>query len=328
MESGLPTEGYGRGMRQTRRSQRAKEADLNLTGLQKSPHPGSSDDPSIPHKPSSPAPESQTTSDNPTASANSLDNNAELLDPTVATQTSSNISNPQSTQSDAMSQQPIPSIEEDEAQNIHPSYQPNALDLTAGTYATPTPTQQASSRPPIKEEQPEHLPSKRADSSAQAPKRQRVSKPQKSRKKKSTAERAPAEASSKKKRAATPEDKIQRFMTEDELLQPHKLAIYFWEYPVPKDFLNLPEETKAAKARADAEGGRMDDAPELDDWHEFCGLESDLFPDLHLKTSIGLCFASRAKIAQAGLGQVSSLRSSRSTAAQEHEPSKIPTKEK
>jgi hypothetical protein len=84
-------------------------------------------------------------------------------------------------------------------------------------------------------------------------------------------------------------------MTEDELLQPHKLKIYHWPQPVPKDFLNLSEDMKAAKARADAAEKELDDAPELDDWHEFCGLESDLFADLRLKTSIGLNFASRAK---------------------------------
>jgi hypothetical protein len=84
-------------------------------------------------------------------------------------------------------------------------------------------------------------------------------------------------------------------MTEDELLQPHKLEFYHWPKPLPKDFLNLSEEMKAAKARADAAEGETDQDPELDDWHEFCGLESDLFPNLRLKTSIGLCFGTRAK---------------------------------
>jgi hypothetical protein len=84
-------------------------------------------------------------------------------------------------------------------------------------------------------------------------------------------------------------------MTEDELLQPRRLHIYHWPQPLPKDFLNLSEEMKAAKARADAAEGENDLDPELDDWHEFCGLESDMFPGLPLKTSIGLNFASRAK---------------------------------
>jgi hypothetical protein len=53
---------------------------------------------------------------------------------------------------------------------------------------------------------------------------------------------------------------------------------------------------KAAKARADAAEGENDLDPELDDWHDFCGLESDLFAgSLPLKTSIGLNFSSRAK---------------------------------
>lgn len=84
-------------------------------------------------------------------------------------------------------------------------------------------------------------------------------------------------------------------MTEDKLLQPGKLRIYNWDYPLPKDFFNLPEALKAAKARTDTAEGEMDQDPELDDWHEFCGLESDLFSDLPLKTSIGLNFVSRAK---------------------------------
>ena len=295
MASGTPTEGYGRGMRQTRRSQRAKEAQLNLTGLQNSPQPDTSDDCLIPHKASSSAPNSQTTSDNPTVASTSLDGNAKLLDPAAATQTLFDRLYPQSTQIDDMSQQVVPSIE-DQADNSHCSDQYNAYDLVTGNVPTHMRPRQASSHPPIKQEQPEYRPRNIADS---AP-RQRVFKPQKSRKKKSAAGRPPNEEPSKRKRPATPQDKIQRFMTEDKLLQPSRLHIYNWDHPIPKDFLNLSEALQTAKARTDAAEGEMDQDPELDDWHEFCGLKSDLFSDLRLKTSIGLNFVSRAKRAFRG----------------------------
>lgn len=291
MASEPPTEGYGRGMRQTRRSQRAKEADLNLTGLQNSSQPDTPEVPSTTEKPLSLVPDPQTTSDNPTTARTSLEPTDSAA---AATQTLFSRSYPESMQDDAMSQQVVPSIE-DHSQDVHHSNAPNALNSTTDNVATLPQTQQAASHPPIKQEPSEYRPRKIADSSAPQPKRQRVTKPQKSRKKKSTGGRAPTEAPSKRKRPATPEGKIQRFMTEDELLQPHKLHIYHWPEPVPKDFLNLSEDMKAAKARADALGGEMDDAPELDDWHEFCGLESDLFADPRLKTSVGLNFASRAK---------------------------------
>lgn len=282
-------EGYGRGMRQTRRSQRAKEAELNLTGLQDSPQPGTSDEPSTLRKPSSPTPGLQTTSDNPSTAMTSLDVNASL-DPAAATPTLFDRSYPQSTQIDEMSQHVIPSIE-DQADNHQHSSRYNAFDLATGNVPAQARPQQASSHPLIKQEQPEYRPRNIVDS---AP-RQRVIKPQKSRKKKLAAGRPPIEVPSKRKRPATPEYKIQRFMTEDKLLQPGKLMIYNWEHPIPKDFFNLPEGLKAAKARTDAAEGELDQDPELDDWHEFCGLESDLFSDLRLKTSIGLNFVSRAK---------------------------------
>lgn len=283
-------EGYGRGMRQTRRSQRAKEADLNLTGLQISPQPGTSDDSPITHNPFSPVPHSQNTSNNPTTAVASLDDKSKLLEPAAAAQTLFDRLYPQSTQIDAMSQQVIPSIE-DEAHKNHRSNAPNAFDLATGNVSALTQHQRASSHPPIKQEQPDPRPRKIADPAQ----RRRVIKPQKSRKKKPATGRLPTEAPSKRKRPATPEDKIQRFMTEDKLLQPGELRIYNWDYLLPKDFLNLPEGLKAAKARTDAAEGEMDQDPELDDWHEFCGLESDLFSGLPLKTSIGLNFVSRAK---------------------------------
>lgn len=197
-----------------------------------------------------------------------------------------------------MSEQVVPSIE-GEAHNILHSNPPNAFGLAADNVTTLTQIQQTSSQTPIKQEQPECL-SRKSASSAHQPQRQRVSKSQKSRKKKSSSGRGPAEAPSKRKRPATAEDEIQRFMTEDELLQPHKLEFYHWPQPIPKDFLNLPDELKAAKARADAAEGENDLDPELDEWHEFCGLQSDLFSGLQLKTIIGLNFGLRAKRAFRG----------------------------
>jgi len=83
-------------------------------------------------------------------------------------------------------------------------------------------------------------------------------------------------------------------VTDDPQLQAAKFHIYQWERPIPKDFLNLPESWKAAKARVDAEEGERDNAPELDDWHDFCGLDNMLCP-IPLKIAIGLNFISRAK---------------------------------
>ena len=147
MASELPTEGYGRGMRQTRRSQRAREADLNLTGLQNSSQPDTSEVSSTTKKPDSLAPDSQTASDNPTTAATSL----EPTDPAAATQTLLSRLYPDSTQLDAMSQQVVPSIE-DQTQDTEHSNAPNIFDSATGNVATLAQTQQTSSRPPIKQE--------------------------------------------------------------------------------------------------------------------------------------------------------------------------------
>ncbi|KAM0712305.1 hypothetical protein Q7P37_011400 [Cladosporium fusiforme] len=85
------------------------------------------------------------------------------------------------------------------------------------------------------------------------------------------------------------------FATIDPELQPHRLPVYPWEYPRPTDFLNLPESRKAWKASADEAQGEVDTDPELDDWHEFSAIPSDIVTDLPVKTSIGLNFVSRAK---------------------------------
>ena len=290
MASEPPTEGYGRGMRQTRRSQRAKEADLNVTGIQNSPEPSTSVDPSIPHKPSSLLLDSQVTNDYSSAAMASHNSDAGQQDSRRAPASLSHNPDMQPLQHDTIARQIFASIEN---QSHH--FGQDAISSAASNAGNLMQTQQASGHPLIAEGSSAYRPRKSADSAQPTTNSQRVTKRQKSRKKKKPAGRAPTEAPSKRNRPSTPEDNIQRFMTEDQLLQPAKLRVYNWDYPTPTDFLNLSEELKAAKARVDAAEGENDLDPELDEWHEFCGLESDLFPDLKLKSSIGLNFVSRAK---------------------------------
>lgn len=293
MASEPPTEGYGRGMRQARRSQRARKADLNLTGLQNSRETSTSAYILVPHMPSSPELDSHSTctrdpSDSPATMAPSK--NAEQRDLRRATSSPSHGPDVRPLHTDVtvqQTQQILASIED----QTHDT----AVAPALGDVAILAQSKQPSGHPPVKEEQSYDPTSKTANSSQPSGRPQRVTKPQKSRKKKSTPGRAPTEGPSKRRRPATPEDNIQRFMTDDKLLQPAKLRVYNWEYPIPTDFLNLSEELKAAKARVDAEEGENDLDPELDDWHDFCGLESDLFADLSLKFSVGLNFVSRAK---------------------------------
>jgi hypothetical protein len=291
MASEAPTEGYGRGMRQTRRSQRAKEADLNLTGIQNSPEPSISADPSIHHEPSSPEFNSHSTSRYPSTAMTSHSDSTEQHDsghPTPALPRHPNMS---PLHGDTIAQQVFASIE-----NQDHDVTQDAVGPAAESGINHMQSRQAPGHPPIKEEQSDHRPRKSDVSAQPSARSQRVTKPQKSRKKKKAAERAPTEAPSKRNRPSTPQDNIQRFMTKDQLLQPGKLMIYDWDYPIPKDFLNLSKDLKAAKARVDVFEGENDRDPELDDWHEFCGLEADLFPgSLPLKSSIGLNFTSRAK---------------------------------
>ena len=290
MASEPPTQGYGRGMRQTRRSQRAKEADLNLTGIQNSPEPSISADPSIHHEPSSPECNSQTTSRYPSTAMTSHSDSAEQHDSGHPTPALPRYPNMSPLQGDTVAQHVFASIE-----NQDRDVTQDAVGPAPESGVNHTQSRQAPGHP-IKEEQSEYRPRK-SDAPAQPSARsQRVTKPQKSRKKKKATDRAPTEAPSKRNRPSTPQDNIQRFMTKDQLLQPGKLMIYNWGYPRPTDFLNLSEDLKAAKAEVDAAEGENDRDPELDDWHGFCGLESDLFAGyLSLRSSIGLNFARRAK---------------------------------
>jgi hypothetical protein len=190
-------------------------------------------------------------------------------------------------------QQILPSIEtQDHDASGLPSL--GAVDSVTGSAATPVQPSLSSSHPPMQGEQSEYPPRKIADSAQPSARANRVTKPQKSRKKKPT-KKATAEASSRRRRPATLENSINSFKTQDPLLQPAKLHIYNWDHPIPTDFLNLPDDVKGAKAQVDAIMGENDLEPELDDWHEACGLEPTLFTDLPLMSSVGLNFISRAK---------------------------------
>lgn len=289
MTSESPNEAYGRGMRQTRQSRRAKEAQQTTVGLQKSGLPSASDD-SLSRNLAATPPASRYIDKLrrseldyyklPTMTCQ--DEGAEQHATDRATPLSGRL-NTRILQNDPITQQVLASIEAQE-QNAKISASSDAVPTG---FAQP---KQSSSQPPIKQEKGEPRSEKKADSVQPPAKPQRVTKPQRTR------QRRPAgEAQAKRKRAATPQANIQRFMTDDPILQPGKLQIYRWDHPVPKDFLNLPEDLKAAKARTDAAEAELDTDPELDDWHDFCGLESDLFSDLPLKSSIGLNFISRAK---------------------------------
>jgi hypothetical protein len=327
MASEAPTEAYGRGMRGSRRSQRGKDADLVFTGLQDLRESSTSLDPPVPqmqpatpatpHKPHSiyatplsrlkgafPMPQNYRSKPHTPHSIYApylpMSRDAALSimahrDITGGGQDADRVMPAFSGLSiGSGAQQILPSIE---ARDHDASGLPSlgAVDSATGSGATSMQPSLPSSYPPMSSEQSEYQPRKTAADSAQPTARaNRVTKPQKSRKKKPT-KKAAAEASSRKRQPATPENSINSFKTQDPLLQPAKLQVYNWDHPIPTDFLNLPDEVKAAKARVDALMGQNDLDPELDDWHEFCGLESTVFNDLPLKSSVGLNFISRAK---------------------------------
>jgi hypothetical protein len=322
MASEPPAEGYGRGMRRSVRSQRAKEADLNLTGLQDLRESSISlaplapqMPPATPHKPHSlyatplsklkgafPMPQNYLSTPHTPHSiyAPFLPPSQTAKSITMAHQGNTAGEHDADRVAPAFSalsigygaQHILPSIEaQDHDASGLPSLGP--VDSATGSAATSMQPSLPSSHPPMQSELSEYQPRKIADSAQPSARGKRVTKPQKSRKK--PTKKAAAEASSRRRRPATPENNIQNVVSEDPLLRPAKLRIYNWDHPIPTDFLNLPDDVKAAKASVDAMEGHNDLDPELDDWHEACGLESSLFPDLPLKSSVGLNFISRAK---------------------------------
>jgi hypothetical protein len=303
MASVPPTEGYGRGMRRTRRTQRAEEADLNIPGTQESREPTTSIDSPRPPKISpllhDPRIRSMlypcTSQDSSSTAMAPLDNTPDRYHADPTKSPSSPGVDKQIIQSGSFNQQIFPSIETRARGGKFGSLvSRDAVAAITGHAATYLQARQPPSQPPLSDEQPSYRPRKLADSIQPTVRSERVTKPQKSHKKTSTA-KVSTEAHPKKKQPATPQTNIQDFKTKDQLLQPHKLQIYCWDHPIPTDFLNLPIDLQAAKARVDAAEANLDTDPELDDWHEFCGLESDLLSNLALKSSIGLNFVSRAK---------------------------------
>lgn len=133
-----------------------------------------------------------------------------------------------------------------------------------------------------------------ANKKSAADKKGTAKPPRKTRKTKATTDSVRKAAPQTRKNAAPPKDP-QSFDTDEPLLQPWRFAVYFWETPRPTDFLNLPESRKQWKAGIDADMEAADDSPELDDWHDFCGVISDLVPDLTLQQSVALNFVSRGK---------------------------------
>jgi hypothetical protein len=121
----------------------------------------------------------------------------------------------------------------------------------------------------------------------------KVTKPQKGNKnKKKAAKRAPQQKQPKE--APIVKRNIQKSVPVDPEFSAARFHIYNWERPIPTNFLNLSGSWKNAKSFVDAEEGERDDAPELDDWHEFCGTDSMLLP-IPLKMGIALDFVGRAK---------------------------------
>ena len=54
-------------------------------------------------------------------------------------------------------------------------------------------------------------------------------------------------------------------------IAPEKFAIYFWEVPRPKSFLDLSDSRKVWKRRTDEQEAATDIDDGSDDWHEFSG---------------------------------------------------------
>lgn len=316
MASEPPTEHYGRGMRRPRPTQRAQEAqqaqeaDVVKTDIKPEPDltagiPSVTSRPTLPQASSATLPPISPRAPSPIhhspatvmAPRKSRADAAEPVDASVALPSQAADQNLQPTKDEPSSNTIATSIEtqgnDDDAQAVH-----DAATLPTDKGAAPSQLKQSSSHPLIKDDTPSAAETKRDTASAQPFHRShRVTKsaqPQRSHKKKAPSKRVRTETQPKKKHAPPARDSIQNFKTQDKQLQPHALHIYRWEHPIPTDFLNLPDSLKAAKARADAEGAELDTDPELDDWHEFCGLEPTVY-GLTLKQSIGLNFISRAK---------------------------------
>jgi hypothetical protein len=278
MESDLPSEQYGRGMRQSRRSRRAKQAaGLDDAAIKELSRPSNgTTDPSMITRPSStstqqtlrePLPANMDAGKpargkSPMSTTDRHDSAQGSSAATLSDQTASQSAAPASdvstsairdfaTSSRPATHQPIPKIK-------HRATPGRVIDS-----AQPTPT-----KPSVK-----------------------VTKPQKGNKKKAAKRAVPQK---QPKEAPTVKKDIQKSVPADSEFSAARFHIYEWQRPIPTDFLNLSDELKAAKALVDAGEGEVDDAPELDDWHEFCGTDMMLLP-IPLKMGIALNFVKRAK---------------------------------
>lgn len=286
MEPDYPSEQYGRGMRQRRKSQRAKQAaDQDDAAINQLSRPSNGTiDPSIISR-------SASTSTRPHRHILTATNMVAGKTPALGNSafSTANGHSKMLSQADVTLSERVASNIEAQSTELRPA--PDVATMV-GDCAAASQTRQPSMHPPV-EESHYRVPPK--DSAQPSPAKQptKVNKSTKSSNKKGT-KHARAVPQHKPKEAPTVKKDIQNFVTDDPQLQAARFHIYQWERPIPTDFLNLPESWKAAKARVDALEGEMDDAPELDDWHDFCGIDNMLLP-IPLKMAIGLNFISRAK---------------------------------
>lgn len=318
MTSDPDPDNYGRGMRRPRPTQRAQEvqqaqeADVVKTDIKPEPEPVLTVAiPSVTSRPIIPQPLSATLPPiSPRAPSpihhspatvmaprQNREGAADLTDADMALPDQASDQNLQPPKDEPSSNTIATSIET-EGKDDHTLAAQDATTLLPDDVSASLQLKPFSSHPPTRDDSPSVAETQKDTASAQTIQpSHRVTKsaqPQRSHKKKAPSKRVRTETQPKKKHAPPARDSFQNFKTQDRELQPHALHIYHWEHPIPTDFLNLPDSLKAAKARADVEGAELDTDPELDDWHEFCGLPPTVY-GLTLKQSIGLNFISRAK---------------------------------
>lgn len=85
----------------------------------------------------------------------------------------------------------------------------------------------------------------------------------------------------------TDSERIRGKRTQSPTFAPDKFAIYHWEIPRPRDFLNLSESRKAWKRRTDEQEKATDIDDGSDDWEEYA--------DDRDKHCVGRTFVNRAK---------------------------------
>jgi hypothetical protein len=294
MEPDPPSEQYGRGMRKSRRSLRAKQAaGLDDEAIKQLSRPSNGTiNPSMIMRPSAtfePTPQ-QLRKLLPTPADNMAEGKAPARGNTPMSTTDSH--------DFAYSSSTATLAAQNASQTTAPQPSSNASTL-AGDVAAAFHTKQPALRPPVPQSQTRATPGKVIDSAQSTPIKDstptkppaKVTKPQKGNKKKAAKRAAPQK---QPKETPTATKDIQKPVPADSELSAARFHIYQWEHPIPTDFLNLSDEWKAAKAYVDDEEGKRDDAPELDDWDEFVGTENMLLP-IPLKIGIALNFVSRAK---------------------------------